>query len=132
MLQSSLCDYSDSYIIVSGTKTVPSTGTAANPKNRKKNVIKYCAPFTDSISEINNKQRDNDKDIDIVILMYNLIEYSNNYSKTSGVLWQYYRDEPFLNANGAIDDFPADDNKSASFKFKTKIAGRTGNDGKKY
>ena len=61
--------------------------------------------------------------------MYNLIEYSHNYSKTSGCLWQYYRDEPFLNENGAIDDFPADNNNMASFKFKTKIAGKIGNDG---
>ena len=59
--------------------------------------------------------------------MYNLIEYSDNYSKTSEVLWKYYRDEPFLDANGAITDFPADDNKSASFTFKTKIADKIEN-----
>ena len=51
--------------------------------------------------------------------MYNLIEYSDSYSKTSGSLCQYYRDEPFLDDNGAIADFPADNNNSASFKFKT-------------
>ena len=56
--------------------------------------------------------------------MYTWIKYSDNYSKTSGRLWQYYRGEPFSNANGAIDDFPANDNNSTSFKFKTKIAGR--------
>ena len=61
--------------------------------------------------------------------MYNLIEYSDNYSKTSGSLWQYYRDEPLLNSNGNIPGFPADNNNSPSFKFKTKIAGRTGNNG---
>ena len=59
--------------------------------------------------------------------MYNLIENSDNYFKTSGSLWHYYSDEPFLNANRAIDDFSADNNNSASCKFKTKIAGRTGN-----
>ena len=59
--------------------------------------------------------------------MYNLIEYSDNYSKTSEVLWKYYRDEPFLDANSAITDFPADDNKSASFTFKTKIADKIEN-----
>ena len=58
--------------------------------------------------------------------MYNLIEYSDNYSKTCGSLWQYCRDEPFLDDNGDIADFPADDNNSASFKFKTETAGRTG------
>ena len=61
--------------------------------------------------------------------MYNLIEYSNNYSKTSRSLWHYYRDELFLNANGPIADFPADNNNSASFKFKTKIGSRIGDDG---
>ena len=61
--------------------------------------------------------------------MYNLMECSHNYSKTSGRLWQYYRDEPFLNENGAIGDFSAENNNMASFKFKTKIAGRIGNDG---
>ena len=63
--------------------------------------------------------------------MYNLVEYSDNYSKTSGGLWQYYTDEPFLEANSAIADFPADDNSCASFKFKTKKADRTENDGTK-
>ena len=63
--------------------------------------------------------------------MYNLIEYSDNYSKTSGSLWQYYGDEPFIIANGTIADFPADNNNSASFKVKTKIADRTGNNGTK-
>ena len=60
--------------------------------------------------------------------MYNLIEYSDNYSKTSGSLWQYHRVEPVLDANGAIGNFPADNNNSAFFKFKTKIAGRKEND----
>ena len=63
--------------------------------------------------------------------MYDLIEYSDNYSKTSRSLWQYYRDKPFLGANGGIADFSADHNNNASFKFKTKIAGGTGNDGTK-
>ena len=63
--------------------------------------------------------------------MYNLTEYSDNFSKTSGSLWQYYRNEPYLHKNDAIADFPADNNCSASFKFKTKIAGWTGNEGTK-
>ena len=63
--------------------------------------------------------------------MYNLIEHSDNYSKKSGILWKYHKDEPFLDHNGAIADFCADDNNSASFKFKTKIAGRIGNNGTK-
>ena len=63
--------------------------------------------------------------------MYSLIEYSDNFLITSGSLWEYYRDESFLDNNGAIADFPADNNNGVSFKFKTKTAGRTGNDGTK-
>ena len=57
--------------------------------------------------------------------MYNLIENSDNYSKTSGNLQQYYRDIPFLDDNDAIANFPSDNNDSASFKFKEKITGKT-------
>ena len=67
------------------------------------------------------------KDIDVVMPVYNLIDYSVNYSKTFGSLWQYYRDEPFINNNG--DDL--DDLDSVSFKSKQKITGLTGNDGTK-
>ena len=63
--------------------------------------------------------------------MYNL-EYSDNYSKTSKSLWHYYGDEPFLNDNGGIGDFPSDNNNSALFRFQTKIARRTENDGTKH
>ena len=119
------------HILVSATITVPNTGTAANGNNRKNIIIKYWAPFTNCISEINDVQIDNSKDIDILMPMYNLIEYIDNYSKTPGSLWQYYRDEPYLDNNAAIADFPADDNNSASLKFKTKITRRTGNDGTK-
>ena len=123
MLRSSLCDYSDAYILVSATITISNIAAAAN--NRKNIIIKNCTPFTNCINEINNSQIDNAKDIDTVIPKCNLIEYSENYLKTSESLWHYYRDEPFLNVNGAI----AYNNNSGSFKFKTKIAGRIGQDG---
>ena len=58
--------------------------------------------------------------------MYNLIEYSDNYFKISGSLW-HYRDESFLNANGAIADLPADNNNNVSSKFKKRTSGRTKN-----
>ena len=64
------------------------------------------------------------RDIDVVMPLYNLIEYNDNYSKTWGSLCQYYRDEPFLDANGAIADFLAANNNSASFTFKQKITGK--------
>ena len=105
MLKSILCDYSDSYILVKGTITVNNTGTAAAPNNRNKKLIfKNYAPFTNCISKINNTQIDNAKDIDIVMPMYNLIEYSDNYSKASGSLCQYYKYIPAVN-NGNIVNF---------------------------
>ena len=58
--------------------------------------------------------------------MYNLIEYSYNYSITSRSLWKYYRDEPFSDNNDATADFTAANNNSASSKYKAKIAGATG------
>ena len=98
MLKSSLCDYSDTYILVKRTKTIAGAGADAAARKadeRDKDVaFKNCAPFTNCISEINNAQVDNAKDIDIVMPMYNLIEYSDNYAKTTGSLWQYFRDEP--------------------------------------
>ena len=90
MLKSSLCDYSDAYIFVKGTITVNNTAAVDPDTNNanKKVIFKNCFPFTNCISEINNTRVDNAKDIDIVMLMYHLIEYSDNYSKTSGSLWQ--------------------------------------------
>ena len=132
MLKSSLCDYSDAYIFVKGTISANNTtaaGAAANNINRKV-IFKNCAPFTNCISEINNTQVDNAKDIDIVMPMYNLIEYSDNYAKTTGSLWQYCKDIPARNNNDEITEFTAG-NPTDSFNFKTKIAGRTGDDGTK-
>ena len=63
-------------------------------------VFKNCAPFTYCLSEINNTEIDNIKYIDVVMPIYNLIEYSNNYSRTFECLWKYYRDEPSLDNNG--------------------------------
>ena len=97
MLRSILCNYSDAYIHI---YTVPNTAVAGPAANNRKNIIiKICALFTNCISGIRNTQVDNTKDINIVMPMYNLIEYSGNYSKTSRILWHYYRDEPFLKAN---------------------------------
>ena len=85
MLKSSLYDYSDAYVYVKGTITVNNTTAAdADANNTNKNVIfKNCAPFTISISEINNTQVDNAKGMNIVMPMYNLIEYSPAYTKKS-------------------------------------------------
>ena len=120
MLKSSLCDYSDAYTLVKVTITITGAGddTAAKQADeRDKGVaFKDCAPFINCIREINNTQIDNAKDIDIIMHMYNLIEYSDNYAKTTGSLWQYFRDDP--NDNLA---------ESESFKSKIKITGKTPN-----
>ena len=79
MLKSSLCDYSVGYVLVSGTIIV-AVLAAGGGNNNIQVVFKNCALFTDSISEINNTQIDKAKDIDVAIPMYNLIEYSDNYS----------------------------------------------------
>ena len=83
----------------------------------KKVIFKNCAPFTNCISEINNTQVDNAKDIDIVMPMYNLIEYSDNYSKTAGNVWQYYKDIPAVNNNDGIANFNGA-NGTDSFNYK--------------
>ena len=114
MLRSNLCDYADSYILVEGTITITGEGAdaaAERADERDKGVtFKNCAPFTKCISRINNTDIDNTHDIDIVIPMYNLIKYNDNYSKTSGSLWQYYKDHP----NDNLTDYE-------SFKSKVKI-----------
>ena len=132
MLKSSLCVYSDAYILVKGTISANNTAAAGAAANNtdKKVIFKNCAPFTNCISEINNTQIDNAKDIDIVMPIYNLIEYSDNYAKTTGSLWQYCKNIPALNANDEISRFTGG-NTTDSFNFKAKIIGQTGDDGTK-
>ena len=87
MLRSSFCDYSDAHKLVKGNITVNNTaadGAAANNTN-KKVIFKNCAPFTSCISKINNEQIDNAAYIDIVMPMYNLIEYSDSYEN----MWKF-------------------------------------------
>ena len=91
MLRSDLCDFSDAYIIVKGDITV------TNPNNAKRNkavAFKNNAPFINCISKINGIKTDDAEDLDVVMAMYNLLEYSKNYRKTTGSLWNYYRDQP--------------------------------------
>ena len=76
------------YILLSRTITVAPLA-AARGNNNIQVIFKNCAPFANCLSKINNKQIDNPKEIDVLMPMYNLIEYSNNHSKTSGRLWLY-------------------------------------------
>ena len=123
MIRSNLCDYSDAYIKIKGTTTVPNTAgvDAAVSNTNKKVIFRNCVQFTNCISKMNNTEVDNTQDIDFVMLMYNLIEYSDVCSKTSGSLWQYYRDEPALDNNNNIIDFHSDDDNSISFKLKQQV-----------
>ena len=109
-------------ILVKGRITITGAeadATTTQVDERDKGVIfKNCAPFINFKTEINNTEIDNAKHIDTVMPMYNLIEYSDNYSKTTVNLWQYYRDEP----NDNLTD-------SESLKSKIKITGKTPDDG---
>ena len=115
MLRSNLCDFSDAYIVVEGDITLEGDNDAN--KRNKNLAFKNNAPFINCISKINGVKIDNAEDLDVVMPMYNLLEYSKNYRKTTGSLWNYYRDEPsnLLSSN------------SGSFKYKTSIAGNTNN-----
>ena len=112
MLRSDSCDFSDAYIFVKGTITI------VRPNNAKRNksvAFKNNALFINCISKINDVKIDNAEDLDVLMPMYNLLEYYKNYRKTTGSLWKYYRDEP-------IDPLSFE-----SFKYKKSITGNTYN-----
>ena len=92
MLRSDLCDYNDAYIVVKGIVTVSAQERDRDEMNRDL-VLKNNAPFISCISKINGISIENAEDLDVLMPMYNLLEYSKNYSKTSGSLWDYCRDE---------------------------------------
>ena len=131
MLRSNLCDYSDAYIFVKGTITVRALGINNNASNirDKRNrpvILKNNAPFVSCITRINGELIEDADDLDIVMPLYNLLEYSKNYRKTIGSLYNYYRDELSDNA----DDNNFDNLKvvnSNTFKYKHKIIGNTYN-----
>ena len=125
-----MCDFSNAYILAKGTIAVTNTAAQGAGSNAasKKVIFKKCAPFINCMSRINNLQEDDAHDIDVVMPLYNLMEYSDNYSKTSGILWQYCRAKPALDANGAIIDFTVANSISDTFKIKEKITSETDND----
>ena len=120
MLRSDLCDYSDAYVWVKGTITVTNPNNNANFDRRL--TLKNNVQFISCVSKINGELVENAEYLDIVMPMYNLLEYSKNYDKTSGSLFNYYRDEPneaeIANDNGAIN---ISIRKSKSFDYKTEI-----------
>ena len=116
MLRSDLCDYSDAYIVVKRKIIV------TNPDNDaydKKLAFENNAPFASCISKINSTLIDNAEDLDVVMPMYNLIEYSKNYRKTTGSLWNYYRDEPNSDLGGDKNDidYSNKDSKTSIIKL---------------
>ena len=129
MLRSNLCDYSDAYILVKGTITVTAPGVNNNANNirDKRNrpvILKSNAPFVSRITRINGELIEDADDLDIVMSMYNLLEYIKNYRKTIGSLYNYYRDE----LSDDADDNNFDNIKvinSNTFKYKNKIIGNT-------
>ena len=116
MLRSHLYDYSDAYIVVKGDTVLTKT-IGRRPTDIRNRLLAFenNAPFTNYISNINNVLIDNAEDLDIVMPMYNLLEYSKNYRKTTGSLWNYYRDEP---NNPPLNNYNADPlSNSKSFKY---------------
>ena len=110
MLRSDLCDFSDEYIVVKGDITLEGDNDA---NRRNKNLIfKNNTQFINCISKINGVKIGNAEDLDVVMPMYNLLEYSKNYRKTTCSLWNYYRDE-------ISDPFSSN---SEPFNYKTSIA----------
>ena len=125
MLISDLCDFSDDYIAVKGTITVK------NPDNNmydKKLTFKNNALFVSCISKINNTLIDNAEDLDVVMPIYNLLEYSKSYSKTTGSFQNYYRDNPNSGLRGVVSNIIYSIKDSKSFDYKTSITGKLDGD----
>ena len=121
MLRSDLYDYKDAYIVVKGVINVTNP---ANDAYDKKLAFKSNAPFISCILKINNTLVANAEDLDIAMPMYNFIEYSKNYRKKTGSLWDYYRDE--LNS-GAVGNMNYCIKDLKSFTYKTSITGKLEN-----
>ena len=123
MLRSDLCDNADAYILIKRTITV--NGVVNGVKNEiirrnRKVMLKNNAPFVSSITRINNEFIEDADDLDIVMLMYNLLEFSKNYRKTIGSLYNYYRDE--LSDDNNPNSFPNTNVvNSGAFEYKNKI-----------
>ena len=117
LLTADLCDYSDVDIVVKGTIDLSAAAANENVKVEKHVAFENNAAFRSCISKINSMLIDNPEDLDLVMPMYNLLEYIQNYSTTSGSLWNCYRDD--------IDDVDHNASDGESFKYKTKILGKT-------
>ena len=116
VIKPNLCDYSDAYILV--TRDIKVADVAANTNVAFKN----CAPFTRCVTHINDEHVETAENLDIIMSMYNLIEYSENYTDSSGSLYQLKRDESLMNDAGNANNVALDN--SASFKYKASLLGK--------
>ena len=140
MLRSDLCDFSEPYVVVKGTITVNKKAFTANdleaPNNTAANanapntandnafgenklVFRNNAPFINCVPKINGVKIDNAQDLDVAMPMYNLLEYSKNYIKTTGSLWNFFRDEP--NSSTDNDNITHSILYSESFDYKSNF-----------
>ena len=124
MLRSDLCDHADAYVLIDGT--IRAAGNAPRDRQNRPVILKNNAPFISCITRINGELIEDADDLDVVIPMYNLSEYSKNYRKTIGSLYNYYRDE--------LDDDPDLNNhlnnnvvSSSAFQYKSKLLGNIPN-----
>ena len=116
VIKPNLCDYSDAYILVTGDTKVADVAANTNV------AFKNCALFTRCITHINDEHVETAENLDIIMPMYNLIEYSDNYADSSGSLYQFKRDEsPINDAENPLN--VASDN-STSFKYKASLLGK--------
>ena len=124
MIRSDLCDYCDAYIVVKGRINI--TGTDNTNRRNKKLIFQKNAPFSSCITKINNSLVDNAGDLDFVVPMYNLFEYSDNYSATSGSFWNHCRNEVNDDANeNNPDGNYSKATASKIFECETKKIGST-------
>ena len=131
MLRSDLCDFNDAYIVAKETIIVnikiftaddfeaPNNTANNNAFGEKKLVFKNNAPFINCISKINRVKIDNVEDLDVAMPMYNLLEYSKNYRRTTGSLWNYYRYEP--NSGTDANNITHSTLNSESFDYKANF-----------
>ena len=126
MLRSDLCNYSDAYFLVKGTITVTAPAGADNIRYKKNRplLLKNNAPFISCISKSNDELIENAEDLDVVMPMYNLLEYSKIYKKTTGSLFNYYRDELSDDANN-LNSPNIQVINSEPFRYKKGITGNT-------
>ena len=108
-----LCDYSDAYILVTGDIAV------VNGNQNTSIAFKNCSPFTRCVTHLNNEHVETADNLNIIMNMYNLLEYFDNFADSSGSLWQYKRDEQNMTNAGNPDDVNTND--SSSFKYKSNL-----------